>query len=312
MSLWDNFTSPPQISELDDLAEKRKIGLSTKDCKEDWCCPKCKQVFPPTKNLLVNLPHYACDSCQIKNPTVHFWKIPDTSIEGVSLEFMVYDQGNTRHCAMYSSIAALDSARRVRGAMCGLFKCTAFDVLSALSGYQQQYGFECGSEPDACTLGYDNFPLVLTFLKHVGAPYSRGEYDSHPVGCLKIKDYFQVPKDDISLMKRLLANGFPLLTGVFLGSLFKFVNDKEVYICAKIEDASSGHALVIIGCGIGRNKKGELETYFIVRDSSGFKAHSDYLKQGLGGDMLIWHSDIYVVWGFRLEDEKLEPEELEP
>ncbi|KAF8704869.1 hypothetical protein HU200_031109 [Digitaria exilis] len=303
----DDFANPPQIGELDHLALKRKDGVSTKDCKEVWCCPGCKVLFPPRRNLLVDLPEYECPTCHQKNPTAHDWKIPDRVVNGVPLEFMVYDQGATRHCVMYSSVAAMDAARRVQGAVCGISKCTAFDVSSALHTYEKTTGFECGSEPTCTTYGGDTCPLVLTCLKNHGVPYSRGCLDAiDSVGCLKIKDYFMVDKTDINLMKRLIASGYPLLSGVNIGSLFQWVSNREVYITPTLEQGAASHLLALIGSGIGRNRKGELETYFIARDSAGCNAHSDYQKQGLGGDMCVWASDLYNVWGFRLDDKMQE------
>ncbi|CAO2178802.1 unnamed protein product, partial [Urochloa humidicola] len=300
---WDKFASAPQIAELDALALKRKGAVSTKDCKEVWCCPGCKDLFPPRRNLLVDLPEYECRKCHYKNPTSHDWKIPDTVLNGVPLEFMVYDQG---HCMMYSSITAMDGARRVQGALCGISKCAAFDVSSALETYKKMTGFECGSEPTESTYGGDTAPIVLTFLKNHGVPYSRGEFDPPgSVGCLKLKDYFMVDKSDINLMKRLIGSGYPLLAGINIGAMFRLVNNRQVYNTPTFEGAIDGHALALIGFGIERNRKGDLETYFIVRDTSGCHVHSDYQKQGLGGDMCIWASDVYNVWGFRLEDLKV-------
>nr|CAB3476132.1 unnamed protein product [Digitaria exilis] len=220
----DDFANPPQIGELDHLALKRKDGVSTKDCKEVWCCPGCKVLFPPRRNLLVDLPEYECPTCHQKNPTAHDWKIPDRVVNGVPLEFM-----DTVLCIPLSLPWTLPGGFKVQ--------CVAYQSARHLM---------------------------------------------------------------------LIASGYPLLSGVNIGSLFQWVSNREVYITPTLEQGAASHLLALIGSGIGRNRKGELETYFIARDSAGCNAHSDYQKQGLGGDMCVWASDLYNVWGFRLDDKMQE------
>lgn len=304
----DHPVDAPQMTELDQLGLQRGDGVSNLDCQEVWCCPNCRVVYPPTRNLLVNLPAFGCFTCQIQNPTAYGWKIPQTIVNGVSLDFMVYDQGSTNHCVMYASVAAMDCARRIRGAMHGVSKCAPFDMKEVLIAYEKKTGYKCGLEPRNLTYHGDSFPLVLTFLKHHGVPYIP-RMTGTSVRFLKLKNYFLVrnyckgENININFVTKLLANGYPLLVGVDVGALFRFVNNMEVYNPPVRERGCFGHALALIGSGIGRNKNGVLETYFVVRDSSGGRGHSDYSKQGFGGDMLIWSSDVYNIWGFYLEDE---------
>jgi hypothetical protein len=68
MDLWDDIDDAPDHQSLTKLNNKFRVDLErdTDDFTQNWCCPSCGGIFPPVKNLLVDLPAYGCSKCHIK------------------------------------------------------------------------------------------------------------------------------------------------------------------------------------------------------------------------------------------------------
>ncbi|RCV23447.1 hypothetical protein SETIT_5G006800v2 [Setaria italica] len=145
--------------------------------------------------------------------------------------------------------------------MVGGYATAKFHVLDMIQRYEAITQLKCGYELSSSLYhSHDNIPIVLTIVKNHGIPYSRGSLDPRgSVGSLKIKYFFH-------------ANRFPLVAGIRYGALFQFVNSDQKYLILEI---GLGYALALIGAGVEVNKKtGKIETYFIARNSAGYKTHS--------------------------------------
>ncbi|CAN6282592.1 unnamed protein product [Urochloa humidicola] len=316
MNPWDDVVEAPDHDALTELNKKFRDDLErdTEDFTKNWRCPSCGDIFPPIKNLLIDLPAYGCDKCKEKNPAGYKWVMTKTKVNNVSLDFMVYNQYDTPYCCLFAVVAAFDGARRLDGALHKVSESGPLDVIKMRNTYEDELGVILGYEGSRSYDGYDNLPLVLSAFRDYGISYFSETFldyvgDTQPepsVPRLYIDSFFKVDHTDILLVTRLIASGFPLVTGTRVGKLYFYLSAEQIYHCPKGQaDAVGGHAFAIIGSGTAPYEKGEVETFYVVRNSKGERGHSCHHKEGFGGDFIIWAKDVRHIWGFYLPDSVL-------
>ncbi|XP_066161812.1 uncharacterized protein [Oryza sativa Japonica Group] len=305
------FGSPPNLSELDELAVlyHEQAARNTRDYVRSWICPDCRKEYKPIQNMLVDLPPFSCDDCGLKNDAAYEWRITQCLINGVSLDFKVYDQNRKPHCTLYSVAATIDATRRVEGAKKGLIISTPLDVPEMAKTYEQVTGFELGKEPpEELFETYDNCSLIMEVVKAHGISFLLGEYDTllqnkcvdlPPIPRLRIKSYFRVDRNNVLLITRLLASGYPLTAGMLHGTLYWYLKGDQYYYAPKCATTADAHAITLIGSGLA-SKNNMPETFYSARDSHGTKSHPDHKMRDFGADFFLWACDITDVWGLTL------------
>jgi hypothetical protein len=139
-----------------------------------------------------------------------------------------------------------------------------------------------------------------------------------PERTIKIKSCLSVIHLPIEELTKLIGNGFPLIGTVPMGRLQSLISCQEVYYAPTLipNKFNEGfHMVALIGSGLGpkhiAGTEPVHETYFVARDSGGIDAHASTSKgksnreKGVGGDFLVWGSDLCEAWMVEIVDDYL-------
>jgi hypothetical protein len=125
---------------------------------------------------------------------------------------------------------------------------------------------------------------------------------------VRLESWFYVKTaGNINFLVRLIASGFPLLTGMTTGRCLKMANNGELYLAPKLP---LNHAVALIGCCVkpcwlpaenGSSTRRE-DVLFKARNSKGDQGHKSGQHVATGGDIYLLAEDLSeYVFGFHVE-----------
>ncbi|KAM0859561.1 hypothetical protein ACQ4PT_047129 [Festuca glaucescens] len=285
--------------------------LNIKPRGRSWDCPLCKHRNDPVDNLLFKIAPFKCSNpninCPAKSPATPEMSITDCIVNNVRTDFVIRDQGPHPTCAAQALLHAMDAKLRIHGSLYGRTLSQPLSDIDLFSKYHTTVGAALGEEIGAAAK--QRVPCLLQIAQEDGVEYIT-PLGSVPTGrVLKLTSWFYVSVDDsnINFIIRLIASGFPLVSGMRTGRCFKMANDGELYLCPRLE---VNHAIVLIGCCVksywlpaqeGTTKQCE-NVLFKARDSKGERVHKSGQRVATGGDIYLLPEDLSSkVFGFHLQ-----------
>uniref|UniRef100_A0ACD5WPC2 Uncharacterized protein n=1 Tax=Avena sativa TaxID=4498 RepID=A0ACD5WPC2_AVESA len=296
----------PTADYLDRLART----LSKKPTSRGWDCPLCQHKNNPVDNLLVKLPAFKCSNpdidCPGKCPATPEWSINECVVNGVRCDFVIRDQGPYPTCTAQALLHGMDAKLKVHGALYGKILLQQLNGSDLLAKYCEKVKSALGEEVDPAVRNART-PCLLQIAQSDGVEYIAPDGSLATGRKLRISSWFYLKTDEINLLIRLIASGFPLLTSMTTGRCFTMTNEGEIYMSPQL---TPNHAIVLIGFWVrpiwlpgedGSTKLVE-KVLFKARDSKGDRAHISGQQSGTGGDIYLLAEDLpKYAFGFHLE-----------